>query len=183
MVHALLLGFEGDSSLVKGVPADEQGQYVFTEVKTGRYRVSATHLGYTPVQSAVFEVASGATQVPALYLAEATQVMGGVEVTAQKPLFEQQLDRMVVNVASSVTAAGAMALDILERSPGIIINRQNNTLAMLRKNGVMVMIKGKPSRLPLEAVMQLLAGMNAGNVEKIELITAPPAQYDAEGTA
>lgn len=82
-----------------------------------------------------------------------------------------------------MTAAGSLALDILERSPGLTVNRQNNALTMTGKSGVVVMINGKISRLPTEAVMQLLTGTNAANVEKIELITNPSARYDAEGDA
>lgn len=51
------------------------------------------------------------------------------------------------------------------------------------KNGVVLMINGKISRMPLDAVVQMLNGMSAGNIEKIELITTPPANLDAEGNA
>ena len=51
------------------------------------------------------------------------------------------------------------------------------------KSGVRVMINNKLMQLPLDAVIQMLDGMNAANVENIELITAPPAEYDAEGNA
>ena len=51
------------------------------------------------------------------------------------------------------------------------------------KDGVIVMINGKRSRMPMNAVFQMLEGMNAGNIEKIEIMTVPPANYDAEGNA
>lgn len=51
------------------------------------------------------------------------------------------------------------------------------------KSGIRVMINNKMIQLPLDAVMQMLDGMNASNVDKIELITAPPSEYDAEGNA
>jgi biopolymer transport protein ExbD len=90
---------------------------------------------------------------------------------------------MVINVQSSITSAGSTALDVLERSPGVVVDRQNNILSMNGKQGVMVMLNGRLTRLPLDAVMQILSGMQAGNIEKIELITSPPAKYDAEGNA
>ena len=172
-----------DSALVKGVPTDGSGRFTFAGVKTGRYRISATGVGYQLIHSAVFEVTRAVTEVAVLQLTQTTQTLAEVQVKGQKPLFEQQMDRMVINVQSSVVAAGSSALDILERSPGVSVNRQNNVLSMLGKTGVMVMIDGKLSRLPVEAIIQQLAGMNAGNIETIELITTPPAKYDAEGTA
>jgi hypothetical protein len=70
---------------------------------------------------------------------------------------------MVVNVANSITAAGSTALEVLERSPGIIVDHQNNTLSMNGKDGVVVMINGKINHMPLTAVVQMLSSMTADN--------------------
>src|SRR5690606_31814212 len=106
-----------------------------------------------------------------------------VLIQAKKPLFEQQMDRLVVNVKNSIISSGSTVLDILARTPGISVNLQNNSISMNGKEGVMVMLNGKPVRLPLNAVVQMLSGMNADQVEKIEIITSPPAIYDSEGNA
>jgi outer membrane receptor protein involved in Fe transport len=121
--------------------------------------------------------------VPTLHVAVVSHQLGEVTVATQKPLFEQQLDKLVINVQSTLTAAGSTALDVLERSPGVVVNRQNNALSLSGKSGVVVMINGKISRLPMDAVVQMLGGMQAGNIEKVELITNPSARYDAEGDA
>ncbi|MEM9823138.1 MAG: outer membrane beta-barrel family protein, partial [Bacteroidota bacterium] len=94
-----------------------------------------------------------------------------------------QIDRTVVNVQNSVTANGATALTILERSPGINIDRVNNQIAMQGKEGVLVMLNGKLMRMEGNALIQLLQNMPSDNIEKIELITTPPASYDAQGNA
>ena len=98
-------------------------------------------------------------------------------------MFEQKIDRMVINVKNSITNTGGTALDVLEKSPGITMNRQNNTIAVNGKNGVMVMMNGKINYMPMEALVQLLSATSADNIEKIELITTPPSKYDAEGNA
>lgn len=172
-----------DSTLVKGSLASEAGQYQFDQVAPGQYRVLVSMVGFEPIKSAVVTVVNSPVQLPVLTLLETARKLNEVTVTAQKPLYEQQIDRMVINVQSSITSAGATALEVLERSPGVIVDRQNNTLAMNGKQGVMVMLNGRLTRLPLEAVMQMLWGMQASNIDKIELITSPPAQYDAEGNA
>ncbi|MEP6750771.1 MAG: outer membrane beta-barrel family protein, partial [Bacteroidota bacterium] len=101
----------------------------------------------------------------------------------KKPLLEQKIDRLVINVENSITSAGSTALEILERSPGVIVDHQNNLITMNGKNGVELMINGKMSHLPLAAVVEMLSGMSSGNIEKIELITTPPASFDAAGNA
>jgi hypothetical protein len=172
-----------DSSLVKGTISQETGVYAFDNVQPGQYRLAASAVGYASVRSQTVTIGATGAKLPILTLNPATITLGEVTVAAQKPLFEQQIDRMVINVQSSITSAGSTALDVLERSPGVVVDRQNNTLSMNGKQGVMVMLNGRLNRLPLDAVMQMLSGMQAGNIEKIELITSPPAKYDAEGNA
>ncbi|GAA4455843.1 outer membrane beta-barrel family protein [Nibrella saemangeumensis] len=171
-----------DSSLAKGAVTTEQGSYRFENVPNGRYVIAASSVAYQKQKSGVFDVAADVT-VPALTLTEASRTLNEVTVNAQKPLYEQQIDRMVINVQSSIMAAGSTALDVLERSPGVTVDRSNKVLSMNGKQGVMVMLNGKLSRIPLTSLIQMLGSMNAGNIEKIELITTPPAQYDAEGNA
>ncbi|MVM35904.1 outer membrane beta-barrel protein [Spirosoma sp. HMF4905] len=172
-----------DSSLVKGAISQETGFYTFENIRPGQYRLSASAVGYVPARSATVQVGTGSITLPDLTLRESTQTLGEVTVAAKKPMYEQQVDRLVVNVQNSITAAGGTALEVLERSPGITLNRQNNSLTMSGKGGVMVMMNGKLTRLPIATVVQMLEGMAANDIEKIELITTPPARYDAEGDA
>jgi len=180
----VLLLHPADSSLAKGMVTNGQGIYSFGNVRPGSYILSFSATGYEKVYSPALAVSDKekkdlGTQI----LAQASQQMADVTVTAKKPLFEQKIDRMIVNVEGNITATGSTILDVLERSPGVIIDRQNNSISLSGKNGVVVMINGKINRMPISAVIQMLSGMPAGNIEKIELITTPPANLDAEGNA
>ncbi|RYZ57602.1 MAG: carboxypeptidase regulatory-like domain-containing protein [Chitinophagaceae bacterium] len=173
-----------DSALVKGSLTTKSGQFAFDQVATGNYLVQVSYSGFKNVYQPVSPAnATENLQLPAITVSEKESVLQAVTVSAKKPLFEQQIDRMVINVASSITNAGSTALDILMRSPGIVVNQQNNTISMSGKEGVSVMLNGKLSRMPIEALVQMLAGMSSANIEKIELITTPPANFDAEGNA
>jgi outer membrane receptor protein involved in Fe transport len=174
-----------DSALYKGTLTDEAGSFTFENVGAGTFRVKSFMIGYTPLITPPFTIAPGqqSHRLPPLELSVEARQLSEVRVEAQKPLYEQQIDRLVVNVQNSITAAGSTALEVLERSPGITLDRQNNALLMAGKQGVQVMINGKLSRLPISAIIQMLEGMNASNIEKIELITTPSAKYDAEGNA
>jgi outer membrane receptor protein involved in Fe transport len=172
-----------DSSLVKGSVSNETGAFIFENSKTGRFLLAASMVGYDKKYSAVFETGQSDTPEFILILKESSKNLNEVSVVAKKPLFEQQIDKLVVNVESSITATGGTVLEVLERSPGITVNRQSNSLAMGGKSGVMVMLNGKLTRLPMDAVIQMLEGMSASTIEKIEIISTPPARYDAEGDA
>lgn len=182
--NVLLLNAK-DSSLVKGMVTSEEGAYIINYVKPGEYLMLASMVGYKKAYSSIFNLLpnGGDMELNTIKLEEDNKQLNEVTVQATKPLYEQQIDKLVVNVQSSITSAGSTALDVLERSPGIALDRQNNSLTMSGKEGVVVMINGKISRMPMAAVMQMLSGMNASNIEKIELITTPSASYDAEGNA
>ena len=82
-----------------------------------------------------------------------------------------------------MSASGGTALDLLEQTPGIVVDRQNLSISMMGKGGVRIMVNGRMNYLPNDAVGAYLAGINADNIETIELITTPPANFDAEGNA
>ena len=181
----VLLLKSSDSSLVKGMISDASGKYSFENIKNGKYLVTATFTGMNQAFTPIFEITPDKKEINTgiLYLKNAGVQLKNVTVAVKKPMFEQKIDRMVINVKNSITDAGGTALDVLEKSPGVTVNRQNNTIAINGKNGVVVMINGKITYMPMDALVQLLAGISAGNIEKIELITTPPAKYDAEGNA
>jgi outer membrane receptor protein involved in Fe transport len=174
-----------DSSLVKAIMCDDKGAYAFSNVSEGHYLIGSNFVNHKEAYSSLFVLNKTNLKIslPPIILVEQTTTLKEVTVSIKKPLLEQKVDRLVINVASSITSAGNTALEVLERSPGVIVDHENNAIAMNGKSGVVLMINGKISRAPVSAVMQMLESMPSGNIEKIELITTPPAYLDAEGNA
>ena len=172
-----------DSSLVKGNISDENGTYSFDNIEDGRYFITASMVGFINVSTEVFELKNQMTLQMADIVFSEQIVLDEVVLNVEKPLYEQKVDRMVINVQSSILSAGSTALQVLERSPGVSINRQNNNISLIGKSGVSIMINGKISYLPQASIVQLLEGMSSDNIETIELITTPPSNLDAEGNA
>ncbi|HJT73847.1 MAG TPA: outer membrane beta-barrel family protein [Chitinophaga sp.] len=172
-----------DSSLVKGAIADINGQYEFEQIKQGKYLVAATYVSMTKTYSKPFEVkGNGPLNMAALTLAADTRSLKEVNVTGKKPFIEQRVDKMVVNVENSIVGAGGTAMEVLEKSPGISIDKDDN-ITLKGKNGVVIMIDGKLTNMSSQDVAQLLKSMPSSNIEQIELITNPSAKYDAAGNA
>ncbi len=171
-----------DSSFAKGGISDVEGKFIIENVQNGKYLLISSYVGYKKRTLSNIDINSKQDlNLGLITLEEETTQLNEVVVTAEKPLFEQQIDRMVMNVENRVSFSGNTVLDILQKSPGIIVDQQNNTINMNGKSGVRVMINGKMMQLPLSVVVQMLNGMSSANVEKIEFITTPPAKYDAEG--
>ncbi|SEW53562.1 outer membrane beta-barrel family protein [Chitinophaga arvensicola] len=171
-----------DSSLVKGAIADISGKYEFEQVKQGKYLVAAVAVGMTKRYSPVFEVGVTPVKVPAVSLEVVSKTLKGVDVSARKPFIEQKADKMVVNVESSITAAGGSAMEALEKSPTVTVDKDGN-ISMKGKSGVVIMIDGKPTNMTSQDVAELLRSMPATNLDQIELIANPSAKYDAAGNA
>jgi hypothetical protein len=182
--NILLLNTQ-DSSLVKGALTDDDGKYQIENINAGSYIVKYSMIGFTPHFSTPQRIMPDRKTIDlgVVQLKANAQVLNTVEVKARKPLYEQKIDRLVVNIQNSITSTGSNALEVLERSPGVIVDRQNSGLSLSGKGGVVVMINGKINYSPIAAVVQMLEGMSADNIEKIELITTPPANLDAQGDA
>lgn len=180
---SVLLLRSDDSSLIKGMMTAQEGRFRFDKVASGSYLVTSTFIGFKQVYSNVFVANNEHIELPPLRLSQKEEKLSGVTVAARKPLIEQTIDRLVINVAGNITASGSTALDILERSPGVIVDRQNNSISINGKDGVVVMMNGRLSRMPITALVPMLEGTPADKIEKIELITTPPASLDAEGNA
>jgi hypothetical protein len=178
--NVLLLSVK-DSTLVKGVVSESDGRFYFDEVTPNEYLLSITTVGFHMYLDRINVSVEEKLLLPPSLLHELEEELEEIIVTAQKPLYEKQIDRMVVNVQESITAAGSSVLEVLSRSPGVLVNQQQYSIMLNGREGVMVMINNTLTRMPMESVMQMLEGMSAANVEKIELISQPPSNLDAEG--
>ncbi|AQG80434.1 outer membrane beta-barrel protein [Spirosoma montaniterrae] len=174
-----------DSTLVKGAISDTDGKYAFENVGAGNYRVVAQQIGYRKTYSVPFAIneAQPAFELPALAMAEESKNLTEVKVTGQKPFIEQQVDRTVVNVENSIVASGNTALEVLEKAPGVTIDRQNDQIQLKGKSGVIVYIDGKQTYLSQQEVSNLLKNTPSDNIASIEIITNPGSKYDAAGNS
>ncbi|HEX8348371.1 MAG TPA: outer membrane beta-barrel protein, partial [Hymenobacter sp.] len=172
-----------DSTVVKTEFSDPRGSFQLEGAAGGRYLVSVAQVGFGRYWSPAFELPTTGMALPAVTLAASTATaLKEVTVTARKPLFEHQADRTIVNVADSPLSAGATTLDVLGRSPGVTVDASDN-LALRGRSGLLVVIDGKRTPLSGTELADYLRTLPAEQLQSIELITNPPAQYDAQGSA
>jgi len=173
-----------DSSVVKFSTANKTGRFEFDGITEGRYMVSVTAVGHSKGFSETFEINDQNTTVnlKTIELIPQAKSIAGVTVNSKKPLIEQKIDRTIVNVEASVTNVGSSALEVLEKSPGITVDRDGN-ISLKGKAGVMVLVDGRPTHLGGTDLANLLRNMNANQLDQIEIMTNPPAKYDAAGNA
>ena len=111
-----------------------------------------------------------------------TQELRTVTITRKKPLIETKNGKVIINVSSSILAAGSSALEILAKAPGVSVSREGR-ISLNGKNGVNIMINGKLTYLSGEQLTSLLRATSGNTIETIEMMSNPSSRYDASGSA
>jgi iron complex outermembrane recepter protein len=173
-----------DSSVVKMSFADKNGHFEFENIPEGKYMVSISAVGHQKGYSDIFEItpAKNSVDLKTIELVQQSKNLSGVTIISRKPLIEQKIDRTIVNVDAAVSNVGATALEVLEKSPGITVDKDGN-ISLKGKQGVQIYIDGRPSYLSGQDLVNLLKNMSASQLDQIEIMTNPPAKYDAAGNS
>lgn len=172
-----------DSTMVKANSSDADGLYELFGVPTGTYFVEVTYVGYAKYDSDSFEYTEGTSHnVPNAILRVASEQLEEVVVKSTRPLVEVHPDKTVFNVEGSINATGNTALELLRKSPGVVVDNNENII-LAGKSGVKIYIDDKPSPLSSEDLANYLKTMQSSEIDNIEIITNPSAKYDAEGNA
>lgn len=171
-----------DSSVAKMTVTDASGKFSFEGVEEGPYLVSVSAVGYGHTYTESFQSNGKETSLPVIALKPVTKEMKAVTFVARKPMIEMKIDKMVVNVDAAVSNVGANALEVLEKSPGVQVDKDGN-ISLKGKQGVMILMDGRPTYLTGPELANLLKSMQASQLEQIEIMTNPPAKYDASGNS
>ncbi len=173
-----------DSTLVKIGLANTAGVYSLENIAEGTYLIMGHLIGYEKIYSQPVNITAdnkNAT-VPLLQLVPLTKKMEGVVVTARKNFIEQKIDKTVLNMDASITNTGSTILEVLEKAPGVTVDKDGN-ISLKGKQGVTVMIDGKPTPMSQADLANYLGSIPSSNLDKIELMSNPSAKYDASGNS
>ena len=172
-----------DSSLIKLAMTNSLGKFSLTTGKTGRFLIAVSHVGYNRQLSKVFEVSgSGEINLPEFNMIKTSGELKGVTVVTQKPMVEVKADKTILNVEGTINATGNDALELLRKSPGVMVDKDEN-ISLAGKNGVQIYIDGKPTPLSGSDLASYLKSLQSAQIESIEIITNPSAKYEAAGNA
>ncbi|WP_300664299.1 outer membrane beta-barrel family protein [Fluviicola sp.] len=173
-----------DSSLVKGAISDSTGKFEFEGIKNGIFILIIAQTGYKKFISQPVEITTDSSfiQFPDIPLTVSSTELEDVVITNQKPFIERKIDRVVVNPDALVGGTGTTAFDLLEKAPGITVDFNGN-ISLKGKSGVQVFIDNRPTYMSQEDLASYLRSLPSNSVASIEIMTNPPARYDASGNA
>jgi iron complex outermembrane receptor protein len=169
-----------DSSTVKITSSNNKGSYIFEDIAASQYLLSFSATGFT-IQYISLPALTASHTVQPVRLQQRATILEDVTVVSRRPLIELRPDKTVVNVDASVTNVGATALEVLEKSPGVTVDR-NGSISLKGKSNVLILMDGKPSYLPAADLATYLGSLSASQLDQIEIMTNPSAKYDASGS-
>ncbi|WP_300978365.1 TonB-dependent receptor [Flavobacterium sp.] len=167
-----------DSILVNYVLTDDKGRFSLTIIK-GNYSLAIKQLGVVlHKQSISLNENLDLGNIP---ITQNQQQLNEVIISTKKKLIERKVDRLIFNVENSISTSGGDAIDALKITPNIRV--QNESINMIGKNRMSVMIDDRIIQLTGADLTSFLKTIKSDNIKSIEVITAPPAKYDAAGNS
>ncbi|NMH88309.1 TonB-dependent receptor domain-containing protein [Flavivirga algicola] len=167
----------GGTEMANGTSTDENGYFIIENLKTGSYILKVSFLGFKAYSTRV--ELDRHIKFNTITLNENLETLNGVTVVAKRPTVKRMVDRLVFNVENS-TLSNDNILDVLKHTPGVLVHDGTITI---KQSTPTVYINDRRVHLSSSEVQQLLEGTSANNVKSIEVITNPPAKYEAEGGA
>src|SRR5690606_212919 len=159
---------------------DGQGRYIIKNVPPGEFLVQASSVGYETMKSAPIMVMEQSVVVDDLILTVQSRTIDEVTVEGQVPLVQQRDGKLVLNVENSTLAAGNNALEVVQRAPGVSVDKDEN-LQLMGQQGVNVTIDGRQTYMSGEQLTALRKASNGDHGKSVEVSTIRSAKDDAEG--
>jgi len=181
-VTSILLYPENSQTLVKAVVTDSNGNFIFSNIKTGNYFIKINYIGFQSYNSNVFSITDKNIELPLIALQKSTEALEEIVIKKQKPMVQVLADKTVFNVENTINATGTSGFELLRKAPGVVIDNNDN-LIVEGKSGVLIYIDGKQSFLSGSDLSNYLKTIQATDIEAIEIITQPSSKYDAAGNA
>ncbi len=175
--NVILLNAEDSTSVYKGTISEEDGSFTIENIEDSAYLLKVSFLGYADNLQQIR--VKGDTRLKTITLDESSDALDEVVVNARKPKISRQVDRLIFDVENSTLSTGN-TFEILKRTPGVIVSQGQ---LLVKNRAATVYINDRKVYLTSQELQQLLEGFSAENIKSVEVITNPPARYDAEGGA
>lgn len=174
---------KGSSKPIDGTVSDEKGSFKLKNIRSGKYRVNISFIGYDSFDFDSVSISDNKPNVDLgrIIIAPSSILLGEATVEAEKQLIEFKIDKLVYNAEKDITSKGGNATDVLRKVPMVQVDLEGNVMLQGTMN-VKVLINNKPSSITAGSVADAMKMIPADEIDKVEVITSPGARYDAEGT-
>lgn len=163
---------------LKSTYTDQKGKFKFLSVDSGAYTIVFTHAGFGESKKNL-DVA-GNTDIGEIIISRASVTLKDVKIVVQKPLVEQTDDKVTFNVENDPDSKTSTTLDIFRKTPFLSVDGDDN-VQMNGQGNFKILLNGRETSMFAKNLKEALRAFPGTLISKIEVITNPPAKYDAEG--
>lgn len=167
-----------DSTAYKATYTDEAGRFEFKDMAYGNYLLKISTIGYTDYYKS-FSLTEN-TVLPNIVLKETATELGAVVINSKRPIVNRKIDRLEFDVENSILSSDN-AWEILRKTPGVSVT--SGGISIRGSNSILVTINDKKVYLTGTELKNLLENTDGDNIKSVEVITTPPAKYEAQGSA
>jgi len=169
--------------IVDGTVADDNGGFALRSIVEGNYILSVSFIGYQTVEMGPYEITGKGESydVGNVKITSVSVELDEVVVQGERELIEDKVDRIVYNAEQDKTTVGGDATDVLRRVPLLSVDLDGN-VSLRGSSNITVLIDNRPSTITATSIADALKQIPADEIKSVEVITAPSARYDAEGT-
>jgi outer membrane receptor protein involved in Fe transport len=176
----ITVALKKDKVVIKTVVTERVGSFIFT-VPPGKYTVTIIAVGYnSKTVSTETKTDNETTDLGQIFIASQTNKLNEVAITADRPLIKQEVDRISYDTQADPESKVLTALDMMRKVPLLSLDADDN-IKLKGSGNYKILINGKPSSMMVRSPKDVLRSMPASSIQKIEVITTPPAKYDSEG--
>lgn len=175
--NVILLNAEDSTSVYKGTISEDNGEFLLEEIASNDYLLKVSFVGYEEYLQQIS--VNSDKKIRKITLKEGASNLEEVTINARKPKITRSIDRITFDVENSTLSSGS-SWDILRQTPGVIMAQGQ---LQVRNSSVTVYINDRKVQLTADELQTLLQSYSAENIKSIEVITNPPARYEAEGGA
>lgn len=178
MANASVTVQRKDSTIVSSTLPSMNGSFTLINLPYGDYRLKISNIGYL---DCFRELSSPRSSVDLgiITMSKNMNQLAEVNVVGNKPFIERKLDRTVVNISGHVKQIGGNANDAMKIAPGV--RSVNGNISIVGKGNVLIMLNEKIIQLSGNDLSEFLNTIPSESIERLEVITNPPAKYDASG--
>ena len=166
---------------IKSVVTSKEGKFLLSGLASGEYVITFVNVGYINKSVSVL-LTSEAIDLNNVLMAASPTQLKGVTISADRPLIKQEIDRISYDLKADPESKVNNVLEMMRKVPMLSVDGDDN-IQLQGNSNYKILINGRPSGMMERNPKDILKSMPASSIERIEVITTPPAKYDGEGLA
>ena len=164
-----------DSKIAGGSTSDDNGVFSISPVISGKYILKVSNIGYKPTTRNIEVTNNRVTDAGIILLQDTSIMVKELVVVGERVKAKSESDKTTFNITKKMLDVSNTGTDVLKLIPGVQIDLMQN-ISLEGSPDILLFVDGK------ERDKSFISQLGPDQIDKIEVISAPPANYDGNVT-